>query len=164
MVLCRTAEASGRHSLGFGVAAELECLNRAKRKEVEMLKSTLVVITLCCSLAIAAEPTIPDELRQAMAARYEAVCKIDAATWSRLTADEFTVVVPEGKLLTKSERLEALKKERARPVPSIQQETIHRYGDTIVRRFIDDNEWILEIWVQEQGVWRVVAAQVNYIE
>jgi hypothetical protein len=43
-----------------------------------------------------------------MQARLEAVWKKDAATWSRLTADEFTVVVPEGKLMTKADRLAAL--------------------------------------------------------
>ena len=50
-----------------------------------------------------------------MQARLEAVWKKDAATWSRLTADEFTVVVPEGQLMTKSDRLAALKTEKPQP-------------------------------------------------
>ena len=129
-----------------------------------MLKSTILVMTLLCTLAVATEPTIPTELREAMRARHEAFCKIDMATWSRLTADEFTVVVPDGRLLTKSERMAALKNEAPRPVAAVQKETIHRYGNTVVRRFNDDNKWILEIWVRKEGMWQVVAAQVNYIK
>ena len=129
-----------------------------------MLKATVLIMTLLCPFALATEPTIPTELREAMRARHEAFCQTDAATWSRLTADEFTVVVPDGKLLTKSERMAALKNEARRPVSAVQKEAIHRYGDTVVRRFNDDNKWILEIWVQKQGVWQVVAAQVNYIK
>jgi len=28
-------------------------------------------------------------------------------------------------------------------------------------RFIDGHEWVLEVWVRQNGVWRVVATQVN---
>jgi hypothetical protein len=96
-----------------------------------------------------------------MRARLEAVWKKDAMTWSRLTADEFTVVVPEGRLQTKTERLDALKTETPQPVHVVQQEQIHTYGETVLHRFVDDNEWILEVWVRQNGGWRVVAAQVN---
>jgi uncharacterized protein DUF4440 len=129
-----------------------------------MVKPTILIFVLLCPLVLAIEPAIPKELREAMRARHEAFCKIDTDTWSRLTSDEFTVVVPEGKLLTKSERLNSLKNEKARPVSTLQQEQIHRYGDTVVRRFVDDNKWIFEVWVLQQGAWRVVAAQVNYIK
>lgn len=97
-----------------------------------------------------------------MQARLEAVWKKDAATWSRLTADEFTVVVPEGKLMTKGDRLAALKAEKPEPVHAIEREQIHIYSEAMVRRFVDGNEWVLEIWVRQGGVWRVVAAQVNF--
>ena len=129
-----------------------------------MLRVTILLAALTCSLTVEAESRIPAELREAMRARHEAVCRIDAVTWDRLTANEFTVVVPEGKLLTKAQRLASLKTEQSRPVPAIQQEHIQRYGDTVVRRFMDDNEWILEVWVRQQDAWRVVAAQVNYKE
>jgi hypothetical protein len=105
---------------------------------------------------------VPPELQDAMRARHEAVCRIDAAAWARLTADDFTMVGPDGKLRTKAERLAQLGTEKPRPVPAVQQERLQRYGDTVVRRFLDDNEWILEVWVRQDGVWRVVAAQVNF--
>jgi hypothetical protein len=105
---------------------------------------------------------IPPDLRQAMQARLEAVWKKDAATWSRLTADEFTVVVPEGTLMTKADRLAALKTEKPEPVHAIEREQIQSYGESVVRRFADGNEWVLEIWVRQRGSWQVVAAQVNF--
>jgi Domain of unknown function (DUF4440) len=57
-----------------------------------------------------------------MRARLEAVWKKDAATWSRLTADEFMIVVPEGRLMTKAERLAALKTEKPQPTHAVQHE------------------------------------------
>jgi hypothetical protein len=83
-------------------------------------------------------------------------------TWTRLTADEFTVVVPEGQLMTKSDRLAALKAEKPQPVHTVQREQIQAYGEAVVRRFVDGDEWVLEVWVRQSGSWRVVAAQVNF--
>ena len=97
-----------------------------------------------------------------MQARLEAVWKKDAATWSRLTAEEFTVVVPEGQLMTKSDRLAALKTEMPQPVHTVEREQIQTYGEAVVRRFLDRDEWVLEVWVRQSGSWRVVAAQVNF--
>ena len=108
------------------------------------------------------EAQVPDDLRNAMQARIEAVWKKDTAAWSRLTADEFTVIVPEGHLQTKADRLAALAAEPPQQPGTIQQEQIHVYGDAAVRRFIDGTEWVLEVWARRDGVWRVVAAQVNY--
>ena len=59
-----------------------------------------------------------------MRARLEAVWKKDAVTWARLTADEFTIVVPEGRLMNKAERLAALKGEKAEPVHA----SMSKYG------------------------------------
>ena len=106
----------------------------------------------------------PPELREAMRSRLEAVWKKDAVTWARLTADEFTIVVPEGRLMNKAERLAALKAEKAEPVHALQHEQIRVYGETVLRRFVDGNEWVLEVWVRQNGEWRVVSAQVNVVK
>src|SRR6185295_14527044 len=70
------------------------------------------------------------ELRKAMRERLEAVWKKDAVAWSRLTADEFTVVVPDGTLMNKAERILALKFEPPEPSHALRNETTHMYGDT----------------------------------
>lgn len=105
---------------------------------------------------------VSQDLREAMDARVNAVWNKDVATWSWYTADEFTVVVPEGKLLTKAERVAALKLETPQAPHTISHETVHIYGEAAVRRFLDEDEWILEVWARQSGVWRVVAVQVNF--
>jgi hypothetical protein len=95
--------------------------------------------------------------------RLEAVWTKDAATWARLTSDEFTLVVPEGTLMTKEQRLAALKTEKPEPNHALRNEQTHMYGDTAVHRFVDGSEWVLEVWHLEAGGWRVVAAQVNFV-
>jgi hypothetical protein len=62
-----------------------------------------------------------------MQARLEAVWKKDAETWSRLTADEFTVVVPEGKLMTKADRLAAVELLQAVFAVTHRKEKTHVY-------------------------------------
>jgi hypothetical protein len=46
-----------------------------------------------------------------------------------LTADEFTVVVPEGKLMTRAERVDALKRETPEPRHAIEREQVQAYDD-----------------------------------
>ena len=127
-----------------------------------MSSRVIVLASVLLSVLPALSAQIAPELRKAMQARLEAVWKKDAATWSRLTADEFTVVVPEGQLMTKSDRLAALKTEKPQPVRRVEREQIQAYGEAVVRRFLDGDEWVLEVWVRQSGSWRVVAAQVNF--
>jgi hypothetical protein len=54
-----------------------------------------------------------------------------------------------------------MKAEKPEPVHVIQREETRTYGRAALHRFIDGHEWVLEVWVQQKGVWRVVAAQVN---
>jgi hypothetical protein len=69
---------------------------------------TVLASWLLSVLAASSAAQVTPEIREVMQSRLEAVWTKDAATWSRLTADEFTVVVPEGRLMTKSDRLAAL--------------------------------------------------------
>jgi hypothetical protein len=126
-----------------------------------VIRSVAAGILLFLMAVPASGDQIPAELREAVKARLEAVWKKDASTWDRLTADEFTIVVPEGTMQSKAERISALKAEKPQAVHSLQREKFQRYGETVVHRFVDVDEWVLEVWVRQDGVWRVVAAQVN---
>jgi hypothetical protein len=44
-----------------------------------------------------------------------------------------------------------------------EREEIKVYGNAATRRLLDGDEWVLEVWVQQDGVWRVVAAHVSLI-
>jgi hypothetical protein len=120
---------------------------------------SLALGTLSPNLAIGQAPA---ELQDAMRQRSQAVVSADAATWDRLTADDFTVVLANGTMLTKEQRLALLKKEKPRRQAAIQQEQIKHYGDTYVRRFLGDRGWVLEVWTKDDaGKWRVSAVQVT---
>ena len=121
----------------------------------------ILAILLVAGLPVLSSAQVPPKLREAMRARLEAVWKKDAVIWARLTADEFTVVVPEGTLMNKAERLAAMKTEKPEPTHAVRHEQIRVYGNTAIHRFIDGSEWVLEVWVRQNGVWRVVATQVN---
>ena len=122
----------------------------------------LSIVVLLLFLPMEVHGEVPTELQIAMRERLEAVWKKDARTWARLTADEFTLVVPEGTLMDKKQRLAALATEKPEPSHAVRSEQTHVYGDTAVHRFVDGSEWVLEVWHRDNGVWRVVAAQVNF--
>jgi len=128
-----------------------------------MLRLTFAVACLVPG-ALAAQ--VPPELQQAMRARDEAVAKADAATWDRFTTDDFTVVLADGTLLTKAERLARFKGRPATTLAPAQQEQIKHYGDVFVRRALRQVPntgavWVLDIWIKDAKGWRVAAVQVT---
>lgn len=127
-----------------------------------------LALTLSCLIPTAMTAQVPAELREAMRARDEAVAKADAATWDRLTTDDFTVVLPDGSLLTKAERLAQFKTQKATTPAPPQQEQIKHYGDVFVRRALRQaspgDTWVLDIWVKDPKVWRVAAVQVTSVK
>ncbi len=118
-----------------------------------------VVFSFLVPREIAAQ--VPADLKQAMSARDLAVAKVDAATWDRLTSEDFTVVTANGTHLTKAQRLAEFKTDTATtPVPH-QEETIKQYGSAFVRRFRVGEVWVLDIWVKDAKGWRVAVVQVT---
>ena len=127
-----------------------------------------LAFTLSCLVPPAMAAQVPADLREAMRARDEAVAKADSATWDRLTTDDFTVVLADGTLLTKAERLAQFKTQQATtPAPApAQQEQIKHFGDVFVRRAVRQVRntgaaWVLDIWVKDAKGWRVAAVQVT---
>jgi hypothetical protein len=123
------------------------------------LPLTLLLVFLLPSAGIAQAPS---DLQEAMRQRTDAVLNADAATWDRLTADDFTVVLANGTFLTKGQRLALLKTEKPRPRAALQQEQVKHYGEAFVRRFLGNRGWVLEVWTKgDDGKWRVAAVQVT---
>jgi Domain of unknown function (DUF4440) len=124
-----------------------------------------LAFTVSCLVPTAMAAQVPAELREAMRARDEAVAKADSATWDRLTTEDFTAVLADGTLLTKSQRLAQFKTLKAM-TPAPAQEQIQHYGDVFVRRQLRQVRgtgagWVLEIWVKDAKGWRVAAVQVT---
>jgi uncharacterized protein DUF4440 len=131
--------------------------------EVIMLRlCTLQLTVLLICLIPDAAAQVPADLEEAMRLRSQAVVKADGPTWDKYTADDFTVVLPDGKLINKAERL-ALMKTRKPPRTSAPTHIqIKHYEETYVRRFLGDNGWVMEVWAKgTDGKWRVSAVQVT---
>ena len=104
---------------------------------------------------------VPADLQKTMEERDQAVAKVDAATWDRLTADDFTLVDETGAFMTKAQRLAQIKTQKPSPPTAAQRVQVKRYGDAYVRRFLSGNIWVLDIWVRQPTGWRVAAVQVT---
>jgi hypothetical protein len=104
---------------------------------------------------------VPADLQKTMDERDQAVAKLDAATWDRLTADDFTLVDETGTFMTKAQRLAQMKTQKPSPFTAPQRVQVKRYGDTYVRRFLTGDVWVLDIWVRQPPGWRVAAVQVT---
>ena len=126
---------------------------------VPILSATLIS-TACTDTT----DSVPKELEQAMQTRLEAVWTKDTAKWSRLTSEDFTIVVPEGMLLNKKQRIAQMKNESPEPIHKIDQQQVITSAEMVVRRFIDGTEWVLEVWSKKGGAWKVAAAQVNFVK
>ena len=111
--------------------------------------------------AVSVSAQLPDDLRRAMDERSEAVFGVNTEAWDRLTADAFTVVRSDGRLMNKTERLAELRTETPGSVPTAEQEHVQNYGEIVVRRLRAGDVWILEVWVRGQRGWQVTITQLT---
>jgi hypothetical protein len=123
-----------------------------------ILQLTLLLICVVPDAAAQA----PADLEEVMRLRSQAVLNADGATWDKYTADDFTVVLPNGKLMNKSERLALMKTQKPRRSAPPERVQVKHYDETYVRRFLGDNGWVMEVWTKDKdGKWRVSAVQVT---
>ena len=118
-------------------------------------------LSLSCLIPASLGAQVPADLQTAMNTRDESLAKADAATWDRLTTEDFTVVTPDGVLMTKAERLAQFKTEKPQPPAPLQQVHIKRYGNAFVRRFRIRDIWVMDVWAKDRQGWRVAAVQVT---
>jgi hypothetical protein len=122
----------------------------------------LQLLVLLLGAASAASAQMPAELEEAMRLRSQAVVNSDGATWTKYTADDFTVVLPDGRLMNKSERLAWMKTQKPARRSAPQRIQVKHYDETYVRRFLGENGWVMEVWTRDKnGKWRVSAVQVT---
>ena len=118
-------------------------------------------VALVCLAASHVVAQVPADLQKTMEERDQAVAKADAATWDRLTADDFTLVDETGTFMTKAQRLAQIKTQKPTPSTAPQRVQVKRYGDAYARRFLGGDTWVLDIWVHQPAGWRVAAVQVT---
>ena len=88
----------------------------------------VALISLASSSVLA---QVPADLQKTMDERDQAVAKIDAVTWDRLTADDFTLVDETGAFMTKAQRLAQFKTQKPSPFTAPQRVQVKRYGDDL---------------------------------
>jgi hypothetical protein len=120
-----------------------------------------IALIVSCLIPGSLGAQVPADLQTAMKTRDEALAKADAATWDSLTTEDFTVVTPDGRLMTKAERLAVLRTEKPGPRAPLQQVQIKGYGDAFVRRFRIRDIWVMDVWAKDRKGWRVAAVQVT---
>jgi uncharacterized protein (TIGR02246 family) len=100
-----------------------------------------------------------------MKQRADALTRADAATWGRLTADNFVVVNGVGAVQSKAERVAQIKAGQPNGPSSVERETVAVYGTTALQRFQSprDGIWVTFVWTKDRGGWRVAFAQITPI-
>ena len=122
-----------------------------------------VALTVLLGIPLYAQVQPPADLAQAMRDRDQAIDKADAATWDRLTGDDFTVVMETGRLMTRAERLAEIRKAKPIGLQPCQRERLHVYGDTAIERCRHGNIRVMTVWVKSQSGWRAAAVQVTNV-
>ena len=130
--------------------------------------SETVVLRLLAVIVLVLAPTsafaqLPADLREAMQARDQAAAAKDAATWDRLTREDFAVVLGDGVLRTKTERLAHLRSQKPTAWVPPQDERVTYLGNVAIQRFRSGEVWAILVWVRDEKGWRVVAAQDTVI-
>ena len=119
------------------------------------------VLVLIVSRAGSAQA--PADLRAAAQARNLAVAQADAATWDKLTTDNFIVVFPWG-AMTKAQRSAQIKQQKPTTAPPVQHEQFQAVGTAFLHRYQIENGSILEVWVRDRGSWRVATVQATGLD
>ena len=131
------------------------------------MKTPIAVAALAAVLVVPciAQSRVPADLQTAMKQRADALARADAATWGRLTGDNFVVVNGNGIVQTKAERIAQIKAGQPNGPSSAEHETVQMYGNTAVQRFQStrDGIWVSFFWAKDRGGWRVAFAQVTPI-
>ena len=136
----------------------------------------LFVICLLSGAAVSAQSVDPAYLK-IKKARDIAMQTGDDKVYSRYTTDNFWVVMPDGTVQTKEDRVRsliAMKKAVSASHPQSQPrpprgEKVNAYGDTIVVSWIDAIEGgkdarFSETWVKQSGTWKCAAAHVSLVQ
>jgi len=127
-----------------------------------IVRSMMCLVMMICLGVVAVYAQVPSDLQKAMSERQKAIEAADAATWDRLTSDDFTLVNAAGRLSTKAERLAAMKKQKPQASPATrQQEQIKVYGNAAVERVRSGKWWLIQVWVKQDRGWQVVATQTT---
>jgi Domain of unknown function (DUF4440) len=99
----------------------------------------------------------------------------DIEVYARYTTENFWVVMPDGSVQTKKDRMAAMAAAKNTPASSSElsgapprEEKVNAYGSTVVVSWIEairgKDARFSETWVKDGGTWKVAAAHVSMIQ
>ena len=99
----------------------------------------------------------------------------DIEVYARYTTDNFWVVMPDGSVQAKKDRMAAMAAAKNAPASSSElsgapprEEKVNAYGNTVVVSWIEairgKDARFSETWVKDGGTWKVAAAHVSMIQ
>ena len=99
----------------------------------------------------------------------------DIEVYARYTTDNFWVVMPDGRVQTKKDRMAAMAAAKNAPPSTSElggapprEEKVNAYGSTVVVSWIEairgKDARFSETWVKEGSIWKVAAAHVSMIQ
>jgi len=132
----------------------------------------LPVVILSCSavFAQAHDPKLDAVFVKTRNERDAAMRSGDSEVYSRYTTKDFWVIMPDGSVQTKQDRIAAMRRSQsAEQLSPPRDEKIDAYGGTVVVSWISaiqgKDARFSETWVkQKNGVWMVAAAHVSMIQ
>ena len=127
------------------------------------MRSLLVAAALLLAVSPLRAQTVDPELEKAIQARDAAIRAGDAETWSRYTTDDFVMVIPDGVVVTKAQRMMYIKTGKIDPVKPLSKVELRVYGDAVIEFWrperADGPVQLVSVWVKQGGRWKVAHLQ-----
>lgn len=122
-----------------------------------------------------AKQTIDPAFLKIQSERTAAMHSGDIEVYARYTTDNFWVVMPDGSVQTKKDRMAAMAAAKNAPASSRElsgapprEEKVNAYGSAVVVSWIEairgKDARFSETWVKDGGTWKVAAAHVSMIQ
>jgi hypothetical protein len=109
----------------------------------------------------------PSDLKAAMDARNAALAAGDEQTWARYTTDDFINTNADGVVVTKTQRMAAIKGTKSTaPSAKVTEERFRTYGDTVIQTWRAEQQppvRYTQVWVRQAGVWKVATVHLARI-
>jgi ketosteroid isomerase-like protein len=129
----------------------------------------VVVMTGLFSASSVPAQSLPPDFKKAQEERNVAMRRGDATVYGRYTTDNFMVVMPDGSMQSKADRMKAMSTaaapEQLGP-PRDERATVA--GDAIILTWISaiqgKDARFTEVWVKIGGGWKVAGAHVSMIQ
>ena len=132
--------------------------------------ATAALVIGLASASIASAQNMPADFIKARNERVDALAKGDKAAFDRLTAANFIVTDPTGRVENKTERGTRVVPPTTPPPPAArrEKETMAMYNnDTVVLHWSTSQggatNYFTETWVKDGGQWKCAAAHITRI-